>query len=107
MYHPHYLASLVLMYYHHYLASPVCAAGVMELHSRAAPGRAPLEGHRHVLALLLSLVNCYNPDQLPQGYQVDHSLPQRLYQRNDLNVLLEHVGLIRVFPLAVHLFFKC
>ena len=44
---------------------------------------------------------------MTQGYQVDHSLPQRLYQRNVLNVLLEHVGLIRVFPLAVHLFFKC
>ena len=44
---------------------------------------------------------------MTQGYQLDHSLSQRLLKYFFDNVLLEHVGLIRVLPLAVHLFFLC
>ena len=43
--------------------------------------------------------------RMNQGYQLDHSLSQRLFKDFFDNVLLEHVGLIRVLPLAVHLFF--
>ena len=42
---------------------------------------------------------------MTQGYQLDHSLSQRLSKHFFDNVLLEHVGLIRVLPLTVHLFF--
>ena len=42
---------------------------------------------------------------MTQGYQLDHSLSQRLFKHFFDNVLLEHVGLIHVLPLAVHLFF--
>ena len=38
------------------------------------------------------------------GYQLDHSLSQRLLKHFFDNVLCEHVGLICVLPLAVHLF---
>ena len=40
---------------------------------------------------------------MTQGYQLDHSLSQRLLKHFIDNVLLEHVGLIHVLPLAVHL----
>ena len=40
------------------------------------------------------------------GYQLDHSLSQRLLKHLLDNVLLEHVRLICVLPLAVHLFFE-
>ena len=40
---------------------------------------------------------------MTQGYQRDHSLSQRVLKHFFENVLLEHVGLICVLPLAVHL----
>ena len=42
---------------------------------------------------------------MTQCYQLDHALSERLLKHFFDNVFLEHVGLIRVFPLAVHLFF--
>ena len=44
---------------------------------------------------------------MTQGYQLDHSnsISQRLLKHFFDNVLLEHVGLICVLPLAVRLFF--
>ena len=43
---------------------------------------------------------------MTQGYQLDHSLSQRLFKHFFDNVLLEHVNTYRrVFSLAVHLFF--
>ena len=45
--------------------------------------------------------------RMTQGYQLDHSLLQRLLKHFFDNVLLEHVGLILVLPLAVHLVFLC
>ena len=42
--------------------------------------------------------------RMTQGYQLDHSLSQRLLKHVCDNVLLEHVGLIHVLPLDVHLF---
>ena len=39
------------------------------------------------------------------GLLWDHSLSQRLLKHFFDNVLLEHVGLIHVLPLAVHLVF--
>ena len=42
---------------------------------------------------------------MTQGYQLDHSLSQRLLTNFFDNVLLEHIGLIRVLPLADYLFF--
>ena len=39
--------------------------------------------------------------RMTQGYQVEHSLSQRLLKHLFDNVLLEHVGLICVLPLAV------
>ena len=42
--------------------------------------------------------------RMTQGYQLDHSQSQRLLKHFFNNVLLEHVGLICVLPLAVHLF---
>ena len=44
-------------------------------------------------------------DDSGQGYQLDHSLSQRLLKHLFDNVLLEHVGLVCVLPPAVHLFF--
>ena len=44
--------------------------------------------------------------RMTQGYQLDHSLPQRLLKHFFDNVLLEHVGTIHVLPLAVHFFAK-
>ena len=41
--------------------------------------------------------------RMTQGYQLDHSLSQRLLKHFFDNVLLEYVGLIHVLPLAVHL----
>ena len=41
---------------------------------------------------------------MTQGYQLDHSLSQRLLKHVCDNVHLEHVGLIHVLPLDVHLF---
>ena len=42
---------------------------------------------------------------LAQGYQLDHSLSQGLLKHKTFdNVLLEHVRLTGVLPLAVHLF---
>ena len=42
---------------------------------------------------------------MTQGYQLDHSLSQRLSKHYFDNVVFEHVGLIRVLPLAVHMDF--
>ena len=42
--------------------------------------------------------------RMTQGYQLNHSLSQRLLKHFFDNVLLDHVGLILVLPLAVHLF---
>ena len=39
---------------------------------------------------------------MTQGYQLDHSLSQRLLKHFFDNVLFENVGLIHVLPLAVH-----
>ena len=41
--------------------------------------------------------------RMTQCYQLDHSLSQRLLKNFFDNVLIEHVGLIRVLPHAVHL----
>ena len=38
---------------------------------------------------------------MTQGYQLDHSLSQRILKHLFDNVPLEHVGLINVLPLAV------
>ena len=43
--------------------------------------------------------------RMTQGYQLDHSLSQRLLKHFFDNVLLEHVVLICVLPHAVHLVF--
>ena len=43
--------------------------------------------------------------RMTQGYQLDHSLSQRLLKHFFDNVLFKNVGLIHVLPLAVHLFF--
>ena len=43
--------------------------------------------------------------RMTQGYQLDHSLSQRLVKHIFDNVLLKHVGLIYALSLAVHLFF--
>ena len=43
--------------------------------------------------------------RMTQGYQLDHSLSQRLLKNFLDDVLNEHVGLIHVLPLSVHLFF--
>ena len=40
--------------------------------------------------------------RMTQGYELNHSISQRL-----LKYFFEHVGLIHVLPLAVHLFFFC
>ena len=45
----------------------------------------------------------WTKDDSTQGYQLDHSLSFRLLKHFFDDVLLEHVGLIRVLPLAVHL----
>ena len=42
--------------------------------------------------------------RMTQGYQLDHSKSQRLLKYFFDKVLLDHVGLIRVLPLAVHFF---
>ena len=42
---------------------------------------------------------------MTQVYQLDHLLSLRLLKHFFDNVLLEHVGLFCVLPLAVHLFF--
>ena len=42
---------------------------------------------------------------MTQGYELDHSLSQGLLKHFFDNVLLEHVGLVCVLTLAVHLFF--
>ena len=44
--------------------------------------------------------------RMTQGYQLDHSLSQRLLKHLFDNVLFENVGLIHVLPYAVHLFFS-
>ena len=41
------------------------------------------------------------------GYKLDHSLSLRLLKPFFDNVLLEHVSLPHVLPLAVHLVFLC
>ena len=42
---------------------------------------------------------------MTEGYHLGHSISQRLLKYFFDNVLFEHVGLIHVLPLAVHLFF--
>ena len=42
---------------------------------------------------------------MTQGYHLDLSLSQRVLKHFFDDALLEHVGLISVLPLAVHLFF--
>ena len=43
--------------------------------------------------------------RMTQGYQLDHSLSQRLLKHFFDNVLLEHIGLVHVLPLAIFLVF--
>ena len=57
------------------------------------------------LDLGLWTLDCFYGLRMTQGYQLDHSLSQRLLKHFFNNVLLEHVGLFRVLPLAVQLFF--
>ena len=38
---------------------------------------------------------------MTQGHKLDHSISQRLLKHFFGNVLLEHVGLIRILPLAI------
>ena len=42
--------------------------------------------------------------RMTQGYQLDHSISQRLLKHFFDNVFVEHVGFIRILPLAAHLF---
>ena len=43
--------------------------------------------------------------RMTQGYQLDHLLSLRLLKHFFDNILLEHVGLPYVLPLAIHLDF--
>ena len=68
--------------------------------------RGTSQGIRNLDFGLLTLDFFYGL-RMTQGYQLDHSLLQRLLKHFFDNVLLEHVGLILVLPLAVHLVFLC